>query len=197
MDKTGPPIIRDYVSVPPDRIGVIIGNKGAVRREIEERTGIKVRVDTSSSSVVLELDPSASSYDNLLKAKNVIMAIAHGFSPERAFRLFGEDQFLDIIDLTQYSSGSKNDLVRIKGRIIGEKGKTRRIIEEYTDTYISVYKDTVAIIGGYEGVMIARRAIQMLANGAQHRTVYNYLQRERRRLRRRQFELWSHRFFKA
>ena len=197
MGEERPMIVRDYVSVPPDRLGVIIGNKGAVKKEIEKRTGVKVEVDTSSSSVILELDPTKSSYDNLLKARNVIVAIAHGFSPERAFRLFNEDQILDIVDLTQYSSGSRNDLIRIKGRIIGEKGKTRRIIEEYTDTYISVYGDTVAIIGGYEHVMVARRAIQMLANGAQHRTVYNYLQRERRRLKRREFELWGQYPFKA
>jgi len=197
LGKERPPIIRDYVNVPPDRIGVIIGNKGEVKREIERRTGVIINVDTASSSVALELDPSKTTYENLFKAKNVILAIAHGFSPERAFRLLSEEQILDIIDLTQYIGSSKNDLIRIKGRIIGEKGKTRRIIEEFTDTYISVYKHFVAIIGGYEHVMIARRAIQMLANGAQHRTVYNYLQRERRRLKRREFKLWRSFNFEA
>ncbi|RLE51729.1 MAG: RNA-processing protein [Candidatus Methanomethylicota archaeon] len=190
MGEGGAPIVRDYVNVPSDRIGVIIGNKGMVKREIEARTGIKVYVDTSSCSVTLELDPSKATYEDLLKAKNVILAIAHGFSPERAFRLMDEDQILDIIDLTQYAGSSRNALTRIKGRIIGEKGKTRRIIEEHTGTYISVYENTVAIIGEYERVRIARHAIEMLANGAQHRTVYSYLHREARRLKREEFMLW-------
>lgn len=182
-------IVRDYVNVSPDRIGVIIGNKGKVKREIEERTGVKLYIDSSSSSVTLELDSSKSDFINLLKAKNIIMAISYGFSPEKAFRLLDEDQILDVIDLTQYGD-SKDNLARIKGRIIGERGKTRRIIEEYTGVHISVYDNYVAIIGGYEHVVVARHAVQMLANGAQHRTVYNYLQRERRRLKRMEFKLW-------
>ncbi|MCS7385670.1 MAG: RNA-processing protein [Candidatus Methanomethylicota archaeon] len=190
MGEGGAPIVRDYVNVPLDRIGVIIGNGGAVRREVEDKTGIEVYVDTSSGSVMLELDPSKATYEDLLKAKNVILAIAHGFSPERAFRLLDEDQILDIIDLTQFVGSSKNALTRIKGRIIGEKGKTRKIIEEHTGTYISVYGSTVAIVGDYDGVRIARRAVEMLASGAQHRTVYSYLHRERRRLKRKEFLLW-------
>lgn len=182
-------IVRDYVNVSPDRIGVIIGNRGRIKREIEERTGVKLFVDSSSSSVTLELDTSKSDFINLLKAKNIIKAISYGFSPEKAFRLLDEDQILDVIDLTQYGN-SKSDLARIKGRIIGERGKTRRIIEEYTGVYLSIYDHYVAIIGDYDHVVVARHAIQMLANGAQHRTVYSYLQRERRRLRRMEFDLW-------
>jgi len=188
-EGAGKHIVRDYVNVSPDRIGVIIGNRGRVKREIEERTGVKLIVDSSSSSVTIELDTSKSDFVNLLKAKNIIMAISYGFSPEKAFRLLDEDQILDIIDLTQYGD-SKNSLARIKGRIIGERGKTRRIIEEYTGVYLSIYDNYVAIIGDYEHAVVARHAVQMLANGAQHRTVYNYLQRERRRLKRMEFELW-------
>lgn len=188
-EGAGQRIVRDYVNVFPERLGVIIGNRGKVKREIEERTGVRLIVDSSSSSVIIELDTSKCDFINLLKAKNIVLAVSYGFSPEKAFRLLDEDQVFDIIDLTQYGD-SKNSLARIKGRIIGERGKTRRIVEEYTGVYLSIYENYVAIIGDYEHVVVARHAVQMLANGAQHRTVYNYLQRERRRLRRMEFELW-------
>ncbi|MCD6154719.1 MAG: RNA-processing protein [Candidatus Verstraetearchaeota archaeon] len=191
MGERKRPIIRDYINIPVDRLGVIIGSGGSIKRTIEERTRVKLLIDSSSSSVILELDPKEANYEDMFKAKNVILAIAHGFSPQRAFRLFDEDQILDIINLTEFTFPSRNDLMRIKGRIIGERGKTRRMIEEFTNTFISVYDKYVAIIGEYESVLVARRALEMLINGAQHRKVYNYLQRERRRLKRREFEFWK------
>ena len=71
------------------------------------------------------------------------------------------------------------------------EGKTRRIIEELTDTHVCVYGHTVGIIGGIEEVQIAREAIRMLINGSQHSTVYRYLHRKRRELKRRMIDLWE------
>ena len=80
---------------------------------------------------------------------------------------------------------------RIRGRIIGRDGKTRRIIEELTETYISVYGHTVGIIGDFEKAQIAREAIDMLIKGAMHGTVYRYLHRKRREIKKQMLELWE------
>ncbi|MEM3541890.1 MAG: RNA-processing protein, partial [Candidatus Methanomethylicia archaeon] len=95
-----------------------------------------------------------------------------------------------------YVGSSKNHLMRVKGRIIGENGKTRKIIEEYTDTYLSIYSNYVAVIGSYENVMIVRRAIEMLASGKPHSSVYNFLDREKRMLKKFEFELWEKKDFR-
>jgi len=195
MGEEGRRIIREYVSVPPDRIGVVIGDRGVIKSRIEESTGVALTVDSSSSSVMLEIDPDKTPYENMMKAKNIIAAIGYGFSPERAFKLLEDDVILDVIDLTLYVGTSKNHLTRIKGRIIGENGKTRKIIEEYTDTFISVYSNYVAIIGAYENVSVARRAVEMLASGKPHNAVYSFLDREKRRLKKLEFELWEKRKF--
>jgi len=84
-----------------------------------------------------------------------------------------------------------SDISRIKGRIIGREGKTRRIIEEMTGTRVSVYGHTVSMIGGIEQVDIAREAIKMLIKGNQHKTVYRFLQRKRHELKLRSLELWQ------
>ncbi|MEM1549679.1 MAG: KH domain-containing protein [Candidatus Methanomethylicia archaeon] len=189
-------MIREYIPIPPDRIGVIIGEGGSTKSYIESRTGVKLFIDSSSNSVIIEADLNSITYENVMKAKNIIMAMGYGFSPERAFRLFDDNIILDVIDLTFYVGSSKNHLMRVKGRIIGENGKTRKIIEEYTDTYLSIYSNYVAVIGSYENVMIVRRAIEMLASGKPHSSVYNFLDREKRMLKKFEFELWEKKDFR-
>ena len=67
----------------------------------------------------------------------------------------------------------------------------RKIIEEITDTNISIYGHTIAIIGNLEEVQFAREAIQMLINGNQHRAVYGYLHKKRRAIKKKNLELWE------
>ncbi|MCX8169378.1 MAG: KH domain-containing protein [Candidatus Methanomethylicia archaeon] len=186
-------VIKEYIPVPADRIGVLIGEKGLIKTAIENKTNVKITVDSSSGAVAIELDLNSSSYENFMKAKNIITAIGYGFSPDKAFRLLDDDVILEIVDLTFYAGSSKNDLMRIKGRIIGEDGKTRRIIEEYTSTYLSIYYSYVGIIGSYENVLIARRAVEMLALGKPHSSVYNFLDKESKKLKKLKFELWERR----
>ncbi|RLE49736.1 MAG: RNA-processing protein [Candidatus Methanomethylicota archaeon] len=184
------PKARIYVKIPLDRVGVLIGEKGSVKRDIERATGTTLTIESESGSVAIELSENAPDPSALLKARDVVLAIGRGFSPQRAYRLFNDDQILDVIDIKQYVGDSKNAQVRVKGRVIGEAGKTRRIIEEMTGAYVSVYGHTVAIIGNYDQVRVAREAIEMLLRGAQHSTVYRYLERAHRELMRRELSLW-------
>jgi len=128
----------------------------------------------------------------LFKAKDVITAIGRGFSPEHAFRLIrDEEAVLDILDLRAVFGKSEADIKRVKGRIIGMNGKTRMIIEELTDTNIAVYGHTVGIIGTLEQVQVAREAIEMLIKGSMHATVYRFLHRKRRQLKKKMLEIWK------
>jgi len=82
-------------------------------------------------------------------------------------------------------------LQRVKGRIIGEDGKTRRIIEELSEADVSVHGHTVAIIADMDEMEVAREAVKMLLRGSQHSTVYRYLHRKRRDLKKKKLELWE------
>jgi len=187
-----PGLTRLYLKVPLDRIGVLIGENGSVKREIERRTRTRIHISSSDGTVIIEPEAPDVSPFNLLKAQEVVKAIGLGFSPDRAFKLFNEDQVLMVIDLKQYVGNMPNHLARVKGRIIGEKGKARKTIEEMTGTYISVYDTYVAIIGDYESANVAREAIEMLIQGRQHSTVYRYIDRTMYGIRRRRLtDLWS------
>ncbi len=180
---------RIYIRVPPDRLGAVIGAEGAVKRYVMEKTGVNMTIDSENSMVILESDTAAPI--NLMKAGEVVKAIAYGFPPEKAYRLLDEDQILVIVDLKQIVGDSPNHLTRVKARIIGERGRARRTLEEMTGTYIHVGDHYVAIIGDYERAMLAKKAVEMLAEGRMHGTVYRHLDRMLREVRRREsLRLW-------
>ena len=181
-----------FVKIPKERIGVLIGPNGKTKREIEEKLNVTLEVDSEAGDVTINLNEDSTDPSQLFKARDIVLAIGRGFSPERAFRLLhDEDMMLTIIDLREIFGRSKSDIRRVKGRIIGKEGKTRRIIEECAEVSISVYGHTVSIIGGMEQSEIAREAISMLIKGSQHATVYRFLQRKRHELKRRELELWE------
>lgn len=181
-----------FIKIPRDRIGALIGPDGRVKANIEKKLNVELEIDSSTGEVTITLDPNAQDPSMLFRAKEVITAIGRGFSPERAFRLLrNEDTMLEVIDLRQTVGKSPADIQRLKGRIIGKAGKTRRIIEELTDADISVYGHTVSIIGGFDQTDVAREAVRMMIKGSQHSTVYRFLQKKRQELKRKKLELWE------
>ena len=184
-----------YLKIPLDRIGVLIGENGKVKKEIEKRTRTRIQVSSRDGTVIIEPESSDVSPYLLLKAQEIVRAIGLGFNPEKALKLLNEDYVLLVIDLKQYVGNAPNHLTRVKGRIIGEKGRARRTIEEMTGTYISVYDTYVAIIGDYESASIAREAIEMLIQGRQHSTVYRFIDKSIYSIRRKRLtDLWLQKY---
>jgi ribosomal RNA assembly protein len=181
-----------FTKIPKDRIGALIGPEGKVKQAIENRLKVELTVDSETGDITIMLAPDADDPSMLFRGQEVITAIGRGFSPERAFRLLNnEDAVLEIIDLRELFGSSQAELQRVKGRIIGQEGKTRRIVEELTDADVSVHGHTVAIIANLDEMEIAREAIKMLLRGSEHSTVYRYLHRKRRELKKKRLEIWE------
>jgi ribosomal RNA assembly protein len=178
--------------IPKDRVGVLVGLNGTVKSTIEERLFVDLKIDSPSGAVEIGVKPNAPDPSGALQAKDIVLAIGRGFSPERAFRLFNEDATLDIIDLHDFFGKNETEIRRVDGRIIGREGKTRRILEELTGAAISVSGHTVSIIGGYEAVSMAKDALEKLIKGRQHGTVYKFLRRRRQELKKEKaLALWE------
>jgi len=178
--------------IPRDRVGVLVGPGGTVKSTIEDRLLVDLKIDSPSGAVEIGVKPNAPDPSGALQAKDIVLAIGRGFSPERAFRLFNEDTALDIIDLHDFFGKNEAEIRRVDGRIIGREGKTRRILEELTGAAISVSGHTVSIIGGYEGVSMAKDALEKLIKGRQHGTVYKFLRRRRQELKKEKaLALWE------
>ena len=180
-----------FVKIPKERVGTLIGPEGKVKSYVEQKLGVNIDIDTEGA-VNIALTEQAKDPSILLKAKDVITAIGRGFAPETAFRLIrNEDDIYDMVDLRLVFGRSESDIKRVKGRIIGTDGKTRKLIEELSEADVVVYGHTVGIIGSFEQADIARHAVQMIIEGCQHQTVYKYLQRKRTDLNKQKMELWE------
>lgn len=172
-----------YLKVPMDRVGVLIGHKGQTKKEIEERCGVTLDIDSKQGEVVVreneEGDPLA-----LIKIENIVKAVGRGFSPENAFMLLKEDSDFFSFDLHDYAGKKEAHVRRLKSRVIGKEGKTRKVLEELTDSKISIYGHTVSIISDMLKMNILKKAIDMLLTGSKQATVYRFVETQMRELKR-------------
>ncbi|MEF8783889.1 MAG: KH domain-containing protein [Haloarculaceae archaeon] len=174
-----------HVKVPDDRIGVLIGAGGETMREIESRAEVRLDIDSETGNVRVEKvgDPVKG-----LKGPDIVKAIGRGFAPEDALRLLEDDMMMfEIVDVDA-AARNKNDLRRMKGRLIGEDGRTRELMEDLTGASVRIYGSTLSIIGGPEQVDAVREAAEMILDGAPHGAVYSFLERKRNELKQKGME---------
>ena len=166
---------QETVKIPKERIAVLIGPKGSTKRKIEKETDTKLIIDSKEGDVTIT---SEDPYQVFITIP-IIKAIARGFNPEKALNLLNENYSLETINITDVIGKSKNDMLRLKARIIGSKGKARKSIEYMTNTKISIYWKTVCIIGDALDVMLAKQAIERLLKGAKHGNVYSWIEKQK------------------
>jgi len=163
------------LKIPKERVAVLIGKNGAIKKELEEQSKTSIIVDSKEGDVKLVGNNSV----NLYLLKDIIKAIGRGFNPEIAMSLFKQDYVLELISIADFVK-SPNQMLRLKGRVIGKAGKARATIEEYTETSISVYGKTIAILGFCDNVAICKKAVESLLSGSPHSSVYKWLEKYRK-----------------
>jgi ribosomal RNA assembly protein len=170
-----------HVRIPQDRLGVLIGEGGETMREIERRAEVRLDIDSETGSVGIETvgDPVTG-----LKGPDIVRAIGRGFQPEDALGLLEEDLVtLDVIDIDAATRNEK-DLRRQKGRLIGEDGRTRELMEELSGASVVIYGTTLGAIGGPQQLEAVRGATEMLLDGAPHGAAYSFLERKHNEMKR-------------
>jgi ribosomal RNA assembly protein len=161
----------EYIAIPKERIS-ILRSKDKMLRKIEDFSQTKI---TLGEEVEIESDDVL----KVLRAKEVIRAFGRGFGLEDALNLLDDTFYLDTIDVGDFSGKSKERMITLKGRVIGKEGKIKQVIEKYTDVKIAVYGKTIGIIGYWNSVLLARKAVEMLLQGSLHSSIYKFLQRNR------------------
>ncbi|MEA3202819.1 MAG: ribosomal assembly protein, partial [Thermoplasmata archaeon] len=156
---------------------------------LEARSGCRLHIDSESGEVSID-DTKAFEPILTLKVRDAVRAIGRGFSPEHALRLFSDDCYFELLDFHDYVGKHKGHIRRVTARLIGSEGKTRRIIEEQTQCDLAIYGHTVGIIGDLEDLANAKQAVDMILRGAEHASVYRFLENQRRRIKRESRELW-------
>ena len=174
---------EQILKIPKERIAVLIGTKGNTKKEIEDKTHTHLTISKEGDVTI-----KGGSFDTWI-TKEIVKAIGRGFSPEKALTLLEEGMQFEIINLKDWTK-TENSMKRLKGRVIGEKGKAKETIERLTETYISVYGKTICIIGESKRVIAAKRAIKMLLSGSKHSTVFSMLEKERKRWKKEELLGW-------
>ena len=172
-----------YIKIPMERVAVLIGHNGETKNELEERSGLKIDIDSKLGEVTID-DHEVEDPLMVIKIENIVKAIGRGFSPQNTVRLFNDDADFFIFDLHDYVGKKPAHIRRLKSRIIGREGKTKRVLEELTDSKISIYGHTISIISDITRINILKKSIDMLLTGSKHATVYRFVESQIKELKR-------------
>jgi ribosomal RNA assembly protein len=156
--------MKDFVKIPQERMPVLIGKEGSVKKELERKTSTKITVRE-------DVEIEGETFDVMLAA-NIVKAIARGFSPENAFLLLDEEYELNVITL---SGETDKTIKRLMGRVIGTEGRTRKKIEDMCGAKISIYGKTIAIIARGPGLDAATKCVETLIKGKTHGYAYKVM----------------------
>lgn len=166
------------LKIPVERVPILIGRGGSIKKEIEEGTHSTIQVSAEGDVFISGQDGLA-----LYTAREIVKAVGRGFNPKIALQLLKTDYTLEVIDISDTAGKNKSALERIRGRVIGKEGQARAEIEHLTGTSLSVYGKTIGIIGESDAVYLAREALAMLLQGSMHKTIYSWLERQKRERR--------------
>lgn len=164
--------VQETIKIPKERIAVLIGKNGEVKKLFERKSGLKMRIDSREGEVALIGEST-----RVFEYKEIVNAVARGFAPETAFKLFKEGYCFELVEIRGFGK-TKSRMKILRGRVVGTKGKARRNIEEMTGCDIVVFGRTIGIIGQAKDVAIAKEAIEKLLSGAPHGHVYKGIDRK-------------------
>jgi ribosomal RNA assembly protein len=168
--------IIDLINIPKERVAVLIGEKGGIKKRIQKECDVRLEIDEEGEVSIIR--KTTGDILKALKAQDIIRAIARGFSPQKAFKLLDPNIYLELIDLSEYVSD--RSMERIRARLIGSEGKARKYISRLTKTDISIYGKTVGIIGDAEGVGAAKESVLRLIEGQPHSAVFRFAELHKR-----------------
>jgi len=138
------------------------------KKKLEEK--LKIKIEIKGSQVSIEGKPE----DEYL-AEQVIEALDLGFPFSHAIQLLEEDLMIETINIKNHTK--RRDLERIRGRIIGTKGKTLKTLSELTGCHLELKDNTIGLIGPPENIKIATEAIISIIQGSKQANVYSFLER--------------------
>src|SRR3989344_2601433 len=165
------------LKIPRSRVGVLVGKKGETKRLIQKNTNCQLEI-SAEGDVFITGDAV-----NGFICENIVKAIGRGFNPLVALSLINDEYLLEVINIKDFTGDSDKKFRRIKARLIGTKGKARRVIEKLTGCSMVVFGKTVSLIGKVEMIGTARKWVEKLLSGSPHGNVYGFIDRELKKIK--------------
>ncbi|VVB76987.1 Uncharacterised protein [uncultured archaeon] len=142
-----------------------------------ERLGCSIAVQ-NGNEVVITGEP----YEEY-NARNVVQAFARGFELNTAYKLLSDDYFFKSTDMRDMFR-NEDRIKRIKARIIGKEGRSKSYMQSVSGAELSVYGDTVSMIGTVDEIKIMSAAVDVLLEGGTHKKAYFLMEKTKKGIRR-------------
>nr|SVE73808.1 EOG090X0D0V [Daphnia atkinsoni] len=165
------------IAVPAHRYSPLKENWMKLFTPIVEHLNLQIRFNLKNRQVEIRTCKDTQEIANVQKAADFVKAFICGFEVEDALALIRlDDLFVDSFEIKDVKSSLKGDhLNRAIGRLAGKGGRTKFTIENVTKTRIVLADQKIHILGSYQNIQIAKRAICNLILGSPPSKVYGNL----------------------
>ncbi|XP_040565723.1 RNA-binding protein pno1 [Lepeophtheirus salmonis] len=180
-----PPVKREKLSdgielrkipVPNNRYSPLKENWLKIFNPVVEILKLQIRFNLKTRNVEIRNSAETKDLNHLQKAADFVRAFIFGFEVEDALALLRlDDLFLDSFQVTDVKSLKGDHLSRAIGRIAGKGGRTKYTIENVTKTRIVLADSKIHLLGSYQNIQIAKRALCNLILGSPPSKVYGTL----------------------
>merc|ERR1712080_457274 len=164
------------VPVPSHRYTPLKENWMKIFEPIVEHLKLQVRFNLKTRNVEIKTCKDTEDVQNLQKAADFVRAFVFGFEVDDALALIRlDDLFLDSFEIQDVKTLKGDHLAQAVGRLAGKGGRTKYTIENVTKTRIVLADSKIHILGSYQNIAIARRALCSLILGSPPSKVYGSL----------------------
>ncbi|GKT28143.1 Pre-rRNA-processing protein PNO1-like protein [Aduncisulcus paluster] len=166
------------IIVPSHRFTPLRKNWMEIYSPIVEQLKLDIRIISRRRIIEMRTNQNTVRHDALQKATEFVQAFLVGFAVEDALALVRlDDLFVDSFAFEDVKLIKGDHLSRAIGRVSGKGGEVKKKIETATSTRIVIAGHRVHILGSYERIRIAKRAISEIIMGSPPGKVYARLQR--------------------